>query len=606
VRGVVTAEAGRLGSPPLLAIADATGGVAVKLPEGFAPPARGRVLLVRGRLAAPYGQLEVRPSTTDLAVEGSAALPEPFDLGATGPGEADEARLVRLTGVVVTRPTKATSGDISLTLERAGGSRVRIMADGSSGIRADSLALGATYELTGIAGQRASRKGALDGYRVWLRDLRDVRRTAPAPSTSTPKPGASATHSTGIPTMPIAAAMRETDRDVAIEATVTAGASLLDASGRRIVIQDRSGAVEVLIPADMTAPRVGTRIRAVGRSGTAYGAPRLRATRVTRLGTSTLPAPLRLNGPFTSAHTWRLVSITGRIGEVRKLDERWRAEILVGAHRLVVVGQPGARIPIERVIEGRSIEVIGVVRPAYPSASDRRATLLPRSSADVGIAAGPTAGTAPGASVGGATSALAAAGSDGPASVAQDVDLIDVAGASGRMIRVGGLVVDLRPDGFTLDDGSAIGRIVLAGEALGLLPLIEPGDALNVIGRVDAVDGAFVVVVEQVDAIVLGSDPGALAGASSPGARTADPLDASRITAGNAGLGTDPAGIPGAGAGLAGLLAVGVVSIAATAFRRWHSRRRTAVRVAARLSALTGLAPLGRHSRAPDSGSSPG
>jgi hypothetical protein len=560
------------------------------------------VLLVRGRLADPYGQLEVRPAGTDLTVEGSGPIPGPLALGPDGPDESDEGRLVWLTGIVVTRPTKATSGDISLTVERPGGSRVRIMADASSGIRIDSLALGGTYELTGIAGQRASKKGAHDGYRVWLRDLRDARLTAAAISTSTPKPGASATASTGIAKVSIAAAMRATDRDVAIEAVVTAGASLLDASGRRIVIQDASGAIEVLIPSDITAPRVGARIRVIGRSGTAYGAPRLRGTRVTRLGTSAVPQPLRLSGPFTSAHTWRLVSIAGRIGEVRKLDDRWRAEIVVGAHRLVVVGQPGARIPIERMIEGRSIEVVGIVRPAYPSATDRRATLLPRSGADVRVAGGTTAGARSDAPVGGASGTLATAASGGQATVIPDVDLVDLERAVGRTVRVGGLVVDLRPDGFTLDDGSAIGRIVMAGDAADLAPLIEPGDALNVVGRVDALDGAFVVIVEHADAIALGSDPGTLTVAGPPEALAAGSPGVSVLTARQAGFGPGPGGIPGAAPGLAGLLAISLASIAATAIRRRDRRRLVALRVAARLAAVASPDAPGRGPHGPDAG----
>ena len=34
---------------------------------------------------------------------------------------------------------------------------------------------------------------------------------------------------------------------------------------------------------------------------------------------------------------------------------------------------------------------------------------------------------------------------------------VDLVTAVGQQVRVGGLVVDLRPDGFTLDDGTAVG-----------------------------------------------------------------------------------------------------------------------------------------------------
>ena len=81
VRGVVTAEAGRLGTPALFAIADATGGIVVKLPTGAGPPARGRIVVATGQLADPYGQLEVRPAADGFATDGSGSLPAAIDLG---------------------------------------------------------------------------------------------------------------------------------------------------------------------------------------------------------------------------------------------------------------------------------------------------------------------------------------------------------------------------------------------------------------------------------------------------------------------------------------------------------------------------------------------
>ena len=58
---------------------------------------------------------------------------------------------------------------------------------------------------------------------------------------------------------------------------MTAPATLLDATGRRIVVQDASAAIELLLPSDSGAPPVGSRIHAEGQVGLAYGAPRLRA-----------------------------------------------------------------------------------------------------------------------------------------------------------------------------------------------------------------------------------------------------------------------------------------------------------------------------------------
>ena len=276
-----------------------------------------------------------------------------------GPDEANEGRLVVLTGTVVEKPTKATSGDIALWLETTAGIRVRVMADASSRITATSVSKGSTYRVTGVAGQRASRKGALDGYRVWLRDAADLdlRTGPPSSPSSSPSPSSSARPTASASPRPttgtsadgkvisVASALRITDRDVVIGAVVTAPASLLDATGRRIVVGDGTGAIEVLLPKDVPAPGVGTRIRLTGRVGVAYGAPRLRAESMERLGSGRVPAPLRVRGPLGAAHTWRLVAVSGRIDDVRKLGDRWRAEIVVGAAHLVVVGQPGAQDP---------------------------------------------------------------------------------------------------------------------------------------------------------------------------------------------------------------------------------------------------------------------
>ena len=133
-RGVVTAEAGRTGTPQLLTIGDATGGIAVRLPAGTVAPARGTVIVVSGPLAAPYGQLEIRPAAGGIATDGVGSLPDPVEVSGTGLGEATDGRLMVVTGRLATRPSKAASGDLSLVLERSGMTSVRVLSDASSGI----------------------------------------------------------------------------------------------------------------------------------------------------------------------------------------------------------------------------------------------------------------------------------------------------------------------------------------------------------------------------------------------------------------------------------------------------------------------------------------
>ena len=565
-------------------------------------------------------------------------MPSPVALGASGPDESTETRLARVIGSVVSKPSRATSGDIAFDLEISGGAKMRIFADGSSGLGVTSVSLGSTYELIGIAGQRASRKGAPDGYRLWLRDAADIATMADAPPpsgsapparpgngprpTAAPAPGGSPTPSPSVALtiVPIAQALTRTDRDIRIEAVVTAGATLLDASGRRLVVQDASGAIEVLVAADIAAPPVGTRLRLTGRVGVAYGAPRLRASILEHIGSGALPPPLEVRGPLTDGHTWRLVTISGRVEDMKKLGDRWRAEITIGAQRIVIVGQPGAGIEMARLPEGATATIIGIVRRAYANASDQRPSLLPRSSTDIRLTSSATGGgagaTGRGAttSAGAASASGAAAGpvstrrSPGPglaASAVVDADLRDLANVAGQKVRVGGLVTALTDVGFTLDDGTSLGAIVLMGSALDFRSLIEPGDAINVTGRVDRQDDAtYAVTVEDGAAIVLGDDLGDHPSVSpvppvAPSAAAPADVRAARL---GDGFGT----LPATGAGVASALLIALASLAVTLLRRRHARRLLASRIAARLAVFAGAPAATADGQAPERGVSVG
>jgi len=393
----------------------------------------------------------------------------------------------------------------------------------------------------------------------------------------------------------IAAALRSTGRDVTVEGVVTAPSALLDTSGRRIVIQDPTAAIEILIPKDGTAPALGRRVRASGAVGSAYGAPRLRADTVAVTGAGPLPAPIAVHGALSEAHVWRLVSVQGRIDSVRKLGDRWRAELQVGVARVIVIGQPGARIPVASIISGRTATIVGIVRRAYPSASDRRPSLLPRSAADVHVSsegtvsgsATPTRRVDSGSGLTPSSGGLGAASSPAPSTV-PSVDLDDLDAYEGQIVRAGGLVTDVRSDGFDLDDGRAVGSVALVEGAASYIDLVEAGDAINVTGRVGPVGDGLGIVVDDGGGIVLASDPGAVRDASPM------PSDLSSSSAGpavpvqQAGSIGDLGSLPGAEAGLATLLGISIASVVVTAVRRRQTRRLLAGRVAARLSAIAG------------------
>lgn len=174
VRGVVVAEAGRLGIPPLVVLADQTGGIPIRLADGMPAPPRGALVEARGRIAAPYGQTELRLVPGGLAPAGMGSVPEPLPLEAGAAGEATEGRLVRVRGTIAASASRTTSGDLVLTITGDDGASLRVTADASAGLDPAVLRRGGSAAFTGIVGQRASRKGALDGYRLWLRDPGDV------------------------------------------------------------------------------------------------------------------------------------------------------------------------------------------------------------------------------------------------------------------------------------------------------------------------------------------------------------------------------------------------------------------------------------------------
>jgi hypothetical protein len=586
VAGVVTAPDGRLGTPPLIAIQDDSAGIAVRLPDGVARPSVGARVVASGSLRDPYGQLEVRPDAAGIVIGPSEPVPAPRLVGGSALGEATEGRLVMLDGVVDGRPQRSATGDVSITVRATDGTLVRVGADSSSRVDRDAVVDGTGYRLTGVVGQRASAKGRLDGYRLWLRSPSDIATVAGAGVTP-PSAGASpraAGAASGSAVLPIARALLVREGGVRIEAIVTAGAALLDATGRRIVVEDATAAIEVLLPDGAAAPPSGARLSVTGTIGRAYGAPRLRASLVAPLGTGGARPPLDLRSAPGPAHEWRLVRLSGTIVDVTRMGTRWRAELEVAGSRVPVTGQTGAAIPATAVEEGRRATVVGIVRRPYPSASDRRFSVLPRSPADVSIGPADQAG---GGRVAGAPGPEGPDGR-GPDAMAGplDADLADLEAHVGQVVRVGGLVVELESDGFRLDDGTALGRVVLEGDAADYLPLIEPGDALNATGRVERRDDALVVRVTEPSGVArVGELPAAASSAPSPVApATARPAPAPRA----AGL-EDPLGIglPGT-AGLTSIVLASVASLGVTLLRRERARRLLLARVASRVAAVAG------------------
>ncbi len=590
VAGVVTAEAGRLGDPDLIVIQDADAGIVVRLPDGAIPPARNARLTVIGALAAPYGQLEIRPaSTADLSVAGDAPPPESF--AARAVDETTEGLVIVLEGTIDANPTATAEGDLTAVLLLSNGTTVTLKADSSSGIGRADLERSRAYRVIGIAGQRATATGRLDGYRVWLRDRADftastpiasatpsgsVRPTATPPGSGSPAPCATACP-TGTPipgaSLTIAAAIVQGSGSVTVEGIVTTPAGLFDTTRREVVIQDASAAILVRLPSGSGAPKPGNRLRVTGEVGRAYGAPRIVAATIVDRGTASMPAALVLRLAPSAAVEWRLVRASGTLVSLHRSGATWLAELDVAGTRIPIDGLSGSGIGADRVTVGRSATITGIVRRPWPTATDRRFAIVPRSVADIVLGATITSPTAVGAS---RTSGIrSATRSSGPATTRRtgttassggsatpsganrtttraasldaprDSDFGDLAAQVGWTVRVGGLVVAIEGDELRIDDGTAEGRVRLQGDARAVLPQLTPGTALNATGRV--VDGSELAVeVADPAGIAIVSDPeSASTGVVGPG--LVDPA-ASSATAGLAVASGDPIDPAGSGA----------------------------------------------------------
>ncbi|MFO7533971.1 MAG: lamin tail domain-containing protein, partial [Candidatus Limnocylindrales bacterium] len=308
VTGTVTVQPGRILGDRTLVVQDAGGGIAVRVPIGYPHDelSRGAILLISGSLADPYGNLEVRPEDpADLSVIGSGGLPEPIRVDSSGIGEAIEGSLAAITATLVDID-RSSSSAISLTVRDERGD-ARVYAFAPVQLEAASLERGQRLRVTGIVGQRASRSGAPDGHRLWPRALADVVVLDGAPMPTQPPGGDAGDEEEGTAPPRVAISDATPGRTVTIVGVVTSRAGLVDSEGRRITVQDRSGAILVRYPAGLRPAGVGQIIRATGEVGTWYGARQLEALTVPRLKGHANLAPQALRRPPSEPDEWQLV-----------------------------------------------------------------------------------------------------------------------------------------------------------------------------------------------------------------------------------------------------------------------------------------------------------
>jgi hypothetical protein len=592
VVGTVTVEPGRLLTDRTLAVQDAGGGILVRLPTGMPQTglARGRILEVTGVLAGPYANLELRPAqATQVTAVGSGGLPAATTLRSDELGEAWEGRLARLSGTVAQVETSST-GSITVHLEDDAG-RARVFVHATTGIPRSRFEKGARLRVTGIVGQRESSSGAGDGYRLWPRDAADVEALSGPPPTATPRapgqPGPDPSPRPGPSSSPVVRirALRP-GVPATIEGVVTSPPGFIDGEGRRVTLEDGSGAVMVRFPAGQ-APPVGSRVRVTGTLGTWYGAPQLEvAGAADRRGTGRATPTVLRRAPGPQDE-WRLVSVTVRVLGVRKDGDAWRAEASMGAGgELPVAGTSRSGIPSTALEAGRSATIVGLVRRAHPSASDQRLAIQPRSPDDVTLGPPSRDGDPPGGE-----SSAAGAGAGGPgdgpgdgegrsaagapadwwqvatatgdAAQAVDAPLAVIAELEGRLVRVGGSVTELDDEGVAIDDGTASGWLRLPGGSAALDPALVLGEVVNATGRVErGRDGRPEVVARSPADVVRAASLVDVAPPDEPGPAADEPARA--LAPG------DPSGDAGDGVGRAvTLLLLAVVALGGAGAAGW-------------------------------------
>ena len=511
--GVVTAPPGLVGAESLIAIADSSGGIFVRLSASTDGLEIGRSIEVHGVLSAPYGQLEVRELEW-LVLGSQDAAPTPVAAALPEIGEWLAGSLVTVEG----RIDSVQSDDGRLALSIGDGQNaLRILADPRSGIFKADVARGEWVALTGIVGQHATALGREDGYRLWLRQRGDLIVVPVASPSASPSgspaasaaPSAARTHSpTATPTATpvfhdLATGLAVRGRIVDVDATVTASVGIIDWGGPTIVVDDGTAAVAVVLPAGAADPRVGARERVVGKVGSLHNGRRVVASLVEPLGEAAATQPRQVSGPLGPEHEWQLVEIVGRVVRLTRAGLRWRADLTVDGHAVQVLGEPGAGIAVSGITPGRTALIIGIVRRSTSDSDTFQ--LLPRSPADLRL--GPAPAGSSGAAAAGLATAAAGTGTPGAGATTPIVSVAEIASREGYDVAVAGLIVDAGDGTATLDDGT--GRLRLGGAAAAdALSLLEPGDAIEVTGRVSRdADGWLIAVDPERIVALAGAGP---------------------------------------------------------------------------------------------------
>ncbi|HEY7738838.1 MAG TPA: hypothetical protein VIC63_07435, partial [Candidatus Limnocylindria bacterium] len=187
IRGVVTLPT-NLVEEGSAVVADGSGAILVRAGSDIPRLVRGQLVELLGTRSTKSGMLSLR--ITQALVLGAQADSGAVRRATGRVGEADEALLVVVRGLVKDGPRRTTGGGLSLTVNDGSGA-LRVFVAAASGITVANLPGGAWVELSGVVGQQTTGAEPTAGYRLWPRDRGDIHVIA------TSAPGGSGGSGTG-------------------------------------------------------------------------------------------------------------------------------------------------------------------------------------------------------------------------------------------------------------------------------------------------------------------------------------------------------------------------------------------------------------------------
>ncbi len=203
VRGVVTLPNGLVDDPTAV-IQDASGAIVLRMGDDAGTLRRGTLVEVVGTRSTKSGMATIRSDEPPLVL-GMQDEPAARAGMTGGLGEAQEALLVIVRGVVTSAPSRSTAGNAAFTVDDGSGP-LRVTLFAAAGLPDALVAKGDSVEIAGVLGQVTTGSLPTRGYRIWPRSAGDLRVVTPAASAAGQSADGPASGAHGAPSRPKATA----------------------------------------------------------------------------------------------------------------------------------------------------------------------------------------------------------------------------------------------------------------------------------------------------------------------------------------------------------------------------------------------------------------